>query len=239
MVVDPTTRDDIYDKGAVWTPGNDGKLVQVIPPEPSEALMGFIQANTGSTYSWYAQSFGEVGTPPNNAPRDKLTNLPLDAQGRYSKTVVVDGKPYAPKFHPCATVQCMEGGRNLDLNDPGTQAYVKALDQQVLKDIGKGATLASLVTPVGAGGAVLSGVGLIASGGQAAMSEKPVQEGFNELLKAASEKGGVVFFEKVLEHTPANAARAVALINLSGGWDAFVNRMKIDLFEIKPDDTKK
>jgi filamentous hemagglutinin len=58
-------------------------------------------------------------------------------------------------------------------------------------------------------------------------------------MKAASEKGGAKFFEEVLGHTPGAASRASALINLTGGWDAFVNRVKIDLFGMNPNDTKK
>jgi filamentous hemagglutinin len=52
-------------------------------------------------------------------------------------------------------------------------------------------------------------------------------------MKAASEKGGAKIFEEVLGHTPGAAARASALINLSGGWDAFVNRVKVDVFGIE------
>ena len=44
-------------------------------------------------------------------------------------------------------------------------------------------------------------------------------------MKVVSEKGGEKVFKDVLEHTPSAAARAGALINLSGGWDAFVNRV--------------
>ena len=47
MVVDPRARDAIYDKGAVWTMGQDGKLVQVLPPQPSKDLTDFIAAHTG------------------------------------------------------------------------------------------------------------------------------------------------------------------------------------------------
>ncbi|NBD20309.1 hypothetical protein GTZ97_06445 [Aquabacterium fontiphilum] len=226
-----------YDRGAIWTPGEDGRLVQVIPPQPSAALMAFIQANTGATYSWPSPT--PAPALPPNAPRDRLTNLPLDEQGRYSRTVVLDGKAYAPKYHACATAQCSVDGANLDMTDPQTQAYVKALDKKLLKDIGTGATLGSLVTPVGAGGTALAVLGWLASGGQVLQSDTPFESGRDEVLKALSEKGGENFFRHVLGHTPANAARAVALINLSGGWDAFVNRVKIDLLEIKPDDTKK
>jgi filamentous hemagglutinin len=78
----------------------------------------------------------------NTGKRDPLTNLPLDDQGRYGQQIVVDGKTYAPKYFSCATPECL--GNNLDMSDPNTAAYVKALDKRVLDDIGTGATYASL-----------------------------------------------------------------------------------------------
>lgn len=115
---------------------------------------------------------------------------------------------------------------------------MKALDQQVFKDMGTGAASATLATPLGVAGRVLFWVGAGASGGQAATSDKFTETAFDEAMKAASEKGGEKFFSEVLGHTPGAAARASALINLTGGWDAFVNRVKVDVFGMKSDDTK-
>jgi filamentous hemagglutinin len=237
MVVDPKVRDAIFDKGAVWTLGENGKLVQVLPPQPPQELVDFIKSETGATYSWYKPSAENPVAV--NSPRDRLTNQPLDETGRYTQTMVVDGKVYEPKYHPCGNVDCQQSGANLDMSDPGTQAYVTAMDQQVYKDIGTGATGGTLLTPVGAAGKVLFWLGAAASGGQAATSDSPVETGFDEAMKAVSEKGGAKFFEEVLGHTPGAAARASALINLTGGWDAFVKRIKIDLFGMNPNDTKK
>ena len=39
--------------------------------------------------------------------RDRLTNLPLDEQGRYTRTVVIGGQMYQPKYHACATAECI------------------------------------------------------------------------------------------------------------------------------------
>lgn len=171
--------------------------------------------------------------------RDRLTGLALDAQGRYEVQVSLDGRNYSPKFHACATTACSQSGANLDLNDPGTQAYVKALDQQVFKDIGTGATAASLITPVGIPGATLTGVGLVAAAGSVAVSDSPIGTLRDEVIKETLESGAERFFRNVLGHTPAAAARAAALINLSGGWDAFTERVKIDLLGVKPDESKK
>lgn len=165
--------------------------------------------------------------------RDRLTGLALDAQGRYEVQVSLDGRNYSPKFHACATTACSQSGANLDLNDPGTQAYVKALDQQVFKDIGTGATAASLITPVGIPGATLTVLGLLASGGQVVTSDKPTDAVIDETIKAVSEKGGESIFRDILGHSPASAIRAAALINLGGGWDAFAERVKVDLLGLK------
>jgi len=228
MVVDPSLRDAIYDKGAVWTTGADGWLVQVLPPQPDADLSAFIKQNTGETYGWYTPSSG--GMPSNsNAPRDRLTGQPLDEKGRYSQTVVLDGKAYEPKYHPCATAECIRTGVNLDMSDPDTQAYVKALDAQVFKGIGRGATLGIVAFSTGVVAATLGGVGLIASAGEAFTGSTLTDQSLNEL----SQRGGQWFFENVLRYPPAAATRSVAMIALAGGWDSFVARLKTDLFGVE------
>jgi filamentous hemagglutinin len=237
LVVDPKERNAIYDKASVWTTGENGRLVQVLPPQPPADLVAYIKANTGDTYSWYTPSSEPAAN--SQAPRDRLTNLPLDDKGRYSRTIILDGKAYQPKFHPCATAECQVAGKNLDLSDPGTKAYIKALDQQVFKDIGTGATAGTMATPVGTGAGVLFWLGAAASIGQSVSSETPGKTASDEALKVMAEKGGEKFFTEILGHTPGAAARATALINLAGGWDAFVNRLKIDIFGVKSDEAKK
>jgi hypothetical protein len=232
MVVDPNQRNAIYDKGAVWTMGENGQLVQVLPVPASADLINFIQANTGDTYNWYTPSAQPATNP--NAPRDRLTNQPLDAQGRYSRTVVIGGQMFEPKFHACATSACAVGNANLDMNDPATQAYIRALDQQVLKDIGTGATAGALVTPVGVPGALLGLLGISAAAGEASLDRDPVGTAVDKGIEEGLQSGGERFFRNVLGHSPAVAARAVALINLSGGWEAFRERVKADLLGMKP-----
>ncbi len=170
--------------------------------------------------------------------RDPLTNMPLDAQGRYSRTVVIGGEMYQPKFHSCAATACAVANANLDMSDPATQAYVKALDQQVFKDIGTGATVGSLVTPVGVPGAVLAITGAGANVGETVLSSDPLATGFDKGIEEGAESAGKALIEKLLGHTPATAARAAALINLGGGWEAFRERVKVDLLGMKPDENK-
>ena len=173
------------------------------------------------------------------ANRDRLTGMPLDENGRYSKTVIINGVAYTPKFYPCQDSACILSGQNLDNNDPNTQAYTKALQQQAFKEIGTAATAGTLVTPVGVGGTVLFWLGAGASAGQVAMSDVKFDTTRDEVLKALSEKGGEAFFRDILGHTPGASARATAIVNLSGGWDAFVVRFKTDVLGIKTNEAKK
>ncbi len=111
--------------------------------------------------------------------------------------------------------------------------------QQAFKEIGTAATAGTLVTPVGVGGTVLFWLGAGASAGQVAMSDVKFDTTRDEVLKALSEKGGEAFFRDILGHTPGASARATAIVNLSGGWDAFVVRFKTDVLGIKTNEAKK
>lgn len=157
--------------------------------------------------------------------KDRLTGVALDSTGRYSVSSVVDGEVYKPKYFPCATVACLNSASNLDMSDAGTQAYVKALDAQVFKDIGTGATMGTLVTPVGIPGRVLMILGYATSAGSASTDSTVLDEG----LKIGAQSGAQKFFESALKYSPAAASRAVALIDLAGGWDAFADRLKSSL----------
>jgi len=174
-----------------------------------------------------------VNNPTSDPTRDRLTGLPLDDKGRYQVQVSLDGKNFAPKYFPCANTDCIRGGVNLDTSDPGTQAYIKALDGKIFKDMSTGVNYAMLVTPVGVPGAILAGTGFVASIGSAATDSTPL----DEALKYGSQKGAEKFFTDILGHTPGAAIRAVVLIDLAGGWNAFVNRVKVD-FLGSPNDKK-
>jgi hypothetical protein len=228
VLVDPGAPGAIYDHGASWTAGQDGSsLVQVLPNVNPEVI-AYVREQTGGLSSPYMPPVFEL-MPDSSVNlgngRDRLTQLPLDEQGRYSRQIVVGGKAYEPKYWPCATAECVSGAQNLDMTDPGTQAFVKALDAQVFKDIGTGTAIATLAFPIGAPAAVLTGTGVMASIGSAA-TDSNIQD---ELLKEASQYTAMKFFQEVLNHPPAAAARAVALIELAGGWDSFVGRLKKDL----------
>ena len=78
---------------------------------------------------------------------------------------------------------------------------------------------------------MLEGAGILASIGSAATDSTALVES----LKYGSQQGAEKFFINILDHTPASAVRAVVLINLAGGWEAFVNRVEADFLNIKKD----
>ncbi|MQQ99819.1 hemagglutinin repeat-containing protein [Glaciimonas soli] len=154
----------------------------------------------------------------NTEKRDPLTNLPLDDQGRYGQQVVVEGKTYAPKYFSCATPECL--GNNLDMSDPQTAAYVKALDKKVLDDIGTGATYAALANPTGAIGLM---AGIIGTTSGVASGYLDGKTG-NAVAKEAVQLAAQQYLQGVYGIGEAAASRVITLIDLCGGWQAFVDR---------------
>ena len=138
----------------------------------------------------------------------------------------MDGKLYQPKYFPCATPECQ--GSNLDKSDPGSKAFLEASNAQFFKDIGTGATYAALIAPSGIVGTTAVGASLFASLGSVLNGT----DFWDELMKVGSQQAAEKLFVDALGHTPSNASRAVALIDLAGGWTAFVERFKIDLLNI-------
>ena len=116
------------------------------------------------------------------------------------------------------------------MSDPSTTAFIAASDAQMFKDISTAANAATMVSP-GRAIPYALGVGAAASFGSAVTGSSPP---LDEILKYGSQEGATKFFQFVLGYPPVAAARAVAAIDLTGGWDAFVNRVKVDVIGIKP-----
>jgi filamentous hemagglutinin len=154
--------------------------------------------------------------------RDRLTGLPLDDKGRYTLQITLDGKNLSPKFFSCATAECISGGYNLDMSDPGTQTYVKVLQKTVMDDINKGATVATIFFPVGAAGNLLQTIGPATSIASGILDDQSLKAIFKEGLQAAAGK----YFQKVYGFSEALANRVVATVDLAGGWQAFVDRVQ-------------
>ncbi|KAF3999094.1 hemagglutinin repeat-containing protein [Glaciimonas immobilis] len=158
----------------------------------------------------------------NNSKRDPATNLPLDDEGRYAQQILVDGKMHAPKYFPCPRASAGCGGQNLDMSDPGTAAYVKALDKKILDDIGTAATVVTIVNPVGTAGAIANVVETIASVSSSYRDGKTE----NAVVSAAAQLAAQQYLQRVYGLTKVIATRIVALVDLGGGWQALANRQQ-------------
>ena len=103
-----------------------------------------------------------------------------------------------------------------------------AATAQIFKDMNKAVNLVVLVTPAGAPAVVvntLAGAGAIANVG-AGLTDSTV---IFELQKMVAQGLSQKLVINLLQHSPANAARFVAFVDLQQGWDSFVNFVKADL----------
>src|SRR5690606_9926859 len=123
-----------------------------------------------------------------------------------------DGTTYAPKYFPCAVASCL--GNNLDTSDPGTQAYVKAMDKKIFDDINKGATAVLITNPVGATGTLAGIAGPLSSIASGMINEEVDKAGLKELTQAAASQ----YLQRVFGIAESAANRVTALVDLSGGW---------------------
>jgi len=160
--------------------------------------------------------------PTNDPSRDKLTGLPLDEQGRYTVQVVVGDATYSPKYYPCAISDCLVGGKNLDMSDAETRAYVKAVDKMIIDDLNKVATVVGIASPVGMAGTIASFVGPITSVASGAMSDQFVSATMKEVVQVSA----IQYMSRVYGMGEALATRIASAIDLAGGWQAFIDRAK-------------
>ena len=170
-----------------------------------------------------------INNPTNDSTRDRMTGLPLDEKGRYAVSVSVEGKPFEPKYFPCATSSCIASGKNLDMADPGTQAYLKAVDKMIVKDIGAGSTLAAVLLPAGVVGGVASVIGPITSVTVGMMEDQSLKAIFKEGLQAAAG----LYIQKIYGFTKELSTRVVGLVDSAGGWEAFVDRVQVEIAKDK------
>jgi hypothetical protein len=212
-----------FDFGGDWRalPGPDGTtryLFQQVPTDTPPELIAYIIEQTGGENSPYRapvyQLPAEEAAP--GQPRDRLTGRPLDEEGRYTVSYVVDGKIYHVPHFPCGNAECNAQGANVDYSDPGAQAWARALDAKTVSDAGRLATVGVVVAS--------APVGLGLSVGSTGLS---LYEGFlrEEAAHAASKEALVAGFEKYAEARglPASAARRMAAaIDLTGRWDAVI-----------------
>ena len=161
--------DTYFDYGGEWI-GTDGEdntmryLIQMIPENTSPELISYIIEQTGGEGSPYRAPIYQL--PPEEAapgqPRDRLTGRPLDEEGRYTVSYVVDGKIHHVKHFSCGTPECNAQGANVDYSDPAAQAWERAVDAKALDDASRAMTAGVVMTPVGALGQGLAISGSVA-----------------------------------------------------------------------------
>lgn len=225
MLVDMDNwKQDIYDKGAQFIIGADGKTLVQILPTVSQDVINYVISKTGDTTSAYMPNIYILPSsiPEGDFNRDRMTGLPLDKNGRYSVSTVIDGKTYTAKYYSCATLDCMTTGTNIDNNDPDTKAYQHAMQQKGLSDLGKAAAVVSIVSPVGiiGAGAELTGG---ASSMLAAYLDNNVKGG---VISQASQEGFGRYLEYVWGFSKSMVVRFNATVELIGGWDKIKNDVK-------------
>ncbi|WP_323493575.1 hypothetical protein [Undibacterium sp. 5I2] len=164
-----------------------------------------------------------------NEKRDPATNLVLDEKGRYSQRITVDGKPFEPKYFPCPVASAGCSGQNLDMADAQTAAYVKALDKKVLNDIGTASTLVTIANPTGILGAIASFIGPTAGLTSGYVDGSLAEAGAKETIQYVAG----AYLQKIYGLSSSAAAQTIAIIDLSGGWQAFVERANSYLSEEK------
>ncbi|MFQ3790211.1 hypothetical protein [Halomonas sp. A29] len=213
-----------FDFGGDWRaiPGPDGTtryLFQQVPTDaPPELIAYIIEQTGGENYPYRAPVYqlpAEEAAP--GQPRDRLTGRPLDEEGRYTVSYVVDGKIFHVPHFSCGTAECNAQGANVDYSDPGAQAWGRALDAKAVSDAGRLATAGVVV--------VSASVGLPLSMGSTALS---LHEGYlsENTAHSASKAVLIAGFEKYAQARglPAPAARRLAAaIDLTGRWDAILN----------------
>ncbi|WP_146009680.1 hypothetical protein [Halomonas urumqiensis] len=212
--------DTYFDYGGDWiaTPGEDGTtryLVQQLPENTSPELISYIIEQTGGEGSPYRAALYQL--PPEGAapgqPRDRLTGRPLDEEGRYTVSYVVDGKIYHVPHFSCGDAECSAQGANVDYSDPGAQAWSRALDAKALDDVGKAMTAGVVMTPAGA-----LGQGLAISGSVAGLLSGYLKD---EFVTSATKEVASAGFERyaIARGVPAPlAARITAALDLAGVW---------------------
>lgn len=108
----------------------------------------------------------------NGATTGAFSYLFNDAYGKIQMRRVGQ-RLYPVRVYDCATVECVARGANLDLSDPGTQAFLHASNAKALSDLGTAASLIIFRTPVSALGNVAARTSLIADVARTVLTGNP------------------------------------------------------------------
>jgi len=95
----------------------------------------------------------------------------------------------------------------------------------VFKDINTGSTVATLVTPTGVAGGILAVLGPLTSVAAGAAEDKFGTAASKELLQFSAAQ----YLSKVYGLSDAIVNRLTATVDLAGGWQAFIDRMNLEM----------
>ncbi|XKE46258.1 DUF637 domain-containing protein [Halomonas organivorans] len=183
-----------FDYGGEWisTPGADGKtryLVQKVPTDTPPDVIAYIIDQTGGADSPYRAPIYELA--PEEArpgqPRDRLTGRPLNEDGQYIVSYVVDGRTYDVPHNPCGDAECLAQGGNVDYTSPNAREWALAVDLKALDEVGRIATGVTAVSPLGAAGQAAAAVGFGASVGASYIRGELAKEGGSQFLSKSHE----------------------------------------------------
>ena len=208
----------IYDTGGHWVELSDGRYMQVFnTTDMNPEIMGYINEKTG-IYDWeMPKPLGSITDGLPDRQRDKLTGYSLDSEGGYRIPIIIDGKRYSPRFHPCGTAECLAVGANIDFADPDTLKWIRAADINTLDNAGTALSLGAVFTPAGpaavlsTSSSVLTVVsGYLAEDSGKRLSEVALSEGFQKYAI----KRGV---------NKSVAARITNALSATGFWGGVVD----------------
>ncbi len=191
--LDGATTAEVYDVERSYV--SNGYIIQDLNAitRPDAELMSFIQQSTGDAYAWNPSIFPKAPADPNAGMAwTSKGYVPItDGTGGASRyeTFYADGQAYRLPVAECPSVVCANAAPIAwaspdPVDQTALRAYEAAVGRQTLNDLATVATVATALTPIGAGrvgfGSVytgfVSGAGFDAAGQYVQRGEiRPVQ----------------------------------------------------------------
>lgn len=211
-----------YDAGGTWIETSPGVFVQLLNHGIDSELVKYVAQNA-TDYTWSDNLMGI--RPPDSTPvidhkRDRLTGYALDDGGGYRVPVVVDNVAFTPRFHQCATSECLRVGANIDFSDTDTLRWIRAADAKALDNIATLLAMGAVGAPGGAVAALSSGstVASLLSGymkdeASKALSTAVMGEGFQRYATARG-------------LTSIQAARVASALGETGVWNSIYENFR-------------
>jgi filamentous hemagglutinin len=226
----------IYDTGGNWIDLGNGMFLQNFAPADRD-IIAFIKENTGA-YGWTltAQTgFGSLNdkhdwskTPDGPGKRDPLTGYPMDDKGGYRVPVVIDGNTYTPRYHSCASTDCLAAGANIDFGDTATLQWIRAANIEALSNAGWFMGAASV--PAAGLTATLLSNGSTLAGLLSGYLKGP--EDFNKALTSTALSAGFEKFVVASGFSKEVASKASNTLGMANTWDKLADRT-LDFFKDK------